>query len=237
MGLGRNIATATVAVVCGLALAACGEQIAAHVDAADSVHSAFTSLVNSPTTRLVITGQNLPGRASIVDGSFSLVVTASKENGAGSASYGAVDISVYHQSTNLVDLRELKGSAYLRVDVRDLSAFESPGSYAKILSAADELAGHRPGLGFVHDILVGKWVGISSKTLVRVGASADPFDNGFDTRRFDTDPEPAKGGPTEGHRHGVADAVNSDLVEHSPGGRRRVLPQPSRSTIRRILPP
>jgi len=157
-----------VTVVCSLAFAACGEQIAAHVQAGDTVHSALTSLFNNPTTRFVVTGQNLPGRASIADGSFSIVVTTSRQNGASltsSSGQPAVDLSIYHQSTNLVDLRSVNGSDYFRVDLKDIAAFDSPSTFATISTTLEALA-DRPGLGYLHDILLGKWVGVSTKTLL-----------------------------------------------------------------------
>ncbi len=46
MRLRRRIVTIVVSVACGLALAACGQQVVAHVTAADSVRSALTSAFN-----------------------------------------------------------------------------------------------------------------------------------------------------------------------------------------------
>jgi hypothetical protein len=168
MRFNRKTAVATMAVVCSLALAACGEQVVAHVQASDSVHSALTSVFKSPTTQFVVTAQNLPGQASIADGSFSIVVTTSQESGASLSASGlqrAVDVSIYHESTNLVDVREVGESVYLRVDLPDIAAFGSPGTLASISKTLDTLAAH-PGLGYLHDILAGSWVGISEKTLV-----------------------------------------------------------------------
>ncbi|MGA2531322.1 MAG: hypothetical protein ABSG36_19475, partial [Acidimicrobiales bacterium] len=82
MRLRRKIVTASVSVVCGLALAACGQQVVAHVSAADTVHSALSGVFNSPTTRFDVTAQNLPGTASLADGSFSVVITTSKGSSA-----------------------------------------------------------------------------------------------------------------------------------------------------------
>lgn len=167
MSVRRKVLAATVTVVCGLSLAACGQQIAAHVEAADSVHSALTSAVSHPSTRLVITGQNLPGQAAILDGSFSIVITTSGGRaGQGSSTASrAVDLSIYHESTNLVDLRVVGPSAYFRLDLKDLAAFGGSGDFSRISAEMDALA-RRRGLGFVHDVLVGKWVGISTGTLL-----------------------------------------------------------------------
>ena len=168
MARNRRIATATMVAACSLILAACGEQIATHVEAGETVHSALTSVFNSATTQLVITGQNLPGQASTLDGSFSVVITSSQEAAQSTAIWSgrrSVDLSVYHQSTNLLDLREVQGSFYLRVDLKDLLAFESPGSFPEVSSLLNGLAA-RQGLGFLHDILVGNWVAISAKNLL-----------------------------------------------------------------------
>ena len=167
MSVGRRILAATVTVVCGLALAACGQQIAAQVEAADSVHSALTSAVSHPSTRLVITGQNLPGQAAILDGSFSIVITTSGGRaGQGSSTASrAVDLSIYHESTDLVDLRVVGRSAYFRVDLKDIASFAGPGRFSKISSELDTIV-RRRGLGFVHQVLVGRWVGISTSTLL-----------------------------------------------------------------------
>ncbi len=168
MRIRRKIAIAALTVTCTLAVSACGEQIAAHVSAGDSVHAALTSVFNSHTTRFVITAENLPGKASIADGSFSIVVTTSKESGqSASSSTGnrSVDISIYHESTNLMDIREVDGTEYFRLDLKDISAFGGAGSYARIASELNKLAAS-PGLSYFHDILVGNWVGISTKTVV-----------------------------------------------------------------------
>jgi hypothetical protein len=164
----RKTAIAAMTVVCSLAVAACGEQIAAHVQAGDTVHAALTSVLNSPTTRFVITAENLPGRASIADGSFSIVVTTSLESAQSSASpngHRAFDISVYHETTNLVDLRDVNGTAFFRLDLKDLAAFGGAGSFASVSRELNNLA-TRPGLAYFHDILAGNWVGISTATLV-----------------------------------------------------------------------
>jgi hypothetical protein len=123
--------------------------------------------VSHPSTRLVITGQNLPGQAAILDGSFSIVITTSGgRGGQGSSSASrAVDLSIYHESTNLVDLRVVGRSSYFRVDLKDITSFGGSGEFSKISSEMNALA-RRRGLGFVHDVLVGKWVGISTATLL-----------------------------------------------------------------------
>ena len=81
MRLRRRIVTIAVSVVCGLALAACGQQVVAHVTAGDSVRSALTSALDSPTTQITVTAQGLPGQAAIADNSVSVVLTTSKESG------------------------------------------------------------------------------------------------------------------------------------------------------------
>jgi len=148
-------------------MAACGAQVAAHVQAAETVHSALTSILSGPTTRLVIRAQDLPGEASIADGSFSFVVTTSQATGSSSSSHRSVDVSIYHESTSLMDLREVNESLYFRLDLMDIAAFAGPGTFAAISHRLGEMAS-RPGLGYIHDILVGKWVGISNATLLAV---------------------------------------------------------------------
>src|SRR5271166_935815 len=107
----RRIAAASATVVFSLLLAACGQQVATHIEAGETVHAALTSVFNRSTTRMVITGENLPGRASIADGSFSVVITTSTTGGgaADTIARRSVDVSVYHQTTNLVDVREVHG--------------------------------------------------------------------------------------------------------------------------------
>jgi hypothetical protein len=160
MRLRRKIVTASVSVVCGLALAACGQQVVAHVSAADTVHSALSGVFNSPTTRFDVTAQNLPGTASLADGSFSVVITTSKGS---SATSWPTEISVYHESADLADILTAGGAFYLRVDVKDIAAFTGPGAYSTISSEISQIAA-RPGLAFLGDILAGKWVGISKST-------------------------------------------------------------------------
>ncbi len=168
MRLRRKIVTAAVSVACGLALAACGQQVVAHISAADSVHSALGGVFSSPTTRFVVTAENLPGTASLADGSFSVVMTTSKKPAGESALVGAPsEISVYHQSLDLADIAEVDGDLYLRVDVKDIAAFTGPSAYSEISSEFTKLAA-RPGLSFLSDLLAGKWVGISHATLLEV---------------------------------------------------------------------
>lgn len=168
MRLGRKIAVATAAIATSLVMAACGEQIAAHVTAANTVHAGLTSVFKSPTTRFVITAQNLPGQASIADGSFSIVVTMSKENAPSAASEmgnRAIDVSVYHEATNLIELRYVNGAEYFRLDLKDLTAFSSPGTYASVSRTLNKLAA-RPGFAYLHEIVVGGWVGVKTGTIL-----------------------------------------------------------------------
>jgi hypothetical protein len=161
MRLRRKIVTAAVSVVCGLALAACGQQVVAHVSAADTVHSALDGVLTSPTARFVITAQDLPGTASLADGSFSVVVTTSQRTQSSPAAEGQpIELSVYHESADLADLLQAGGSVYFRVDVKDIAAFTGTSEYGAIASKFNKVSS-RPGYGFVHDILLGKWVGIS----------------------------------------------------------------------------
>ncbi|MFZ2058686.1 MAG: hypothetical protein WAV54_14880 [Acidimicrobiales bacterium] len=173
MRLRRKIVTAGLSVACGVALAACGQQVVTHVQAGDTVHSALTSVFKSPTTRFVITGQDLPGAASIADGSFSVVLTTSLASGASSSLLRgdqSVDVSIFHASTDLVDLRLVGKSGYFRVDLRGITDLIGQGgqtTFASISSSINKLAGNK-NLGYLHDILLGKWVGVSSSTLVAV---------------------------------------------------------------------
>ena len=163
----RRASVAAAVIVASIAAAACGEQVASHVSAGDTVHSAFTSVFKSNTTQFVVTAQNLPGQAALLDGSFSIVLTTSQAAG-GSATAGerrSVDVSIYHESTNLVDLRETGGSVYLRTDVEDLAGLAGPGQSDSIAAELNQFA-NRPGLGWVHEVIAGKWVGLSKSTLL-----------------------------------------------------------------------
>jgi len=163
MRLRRKIVTAGVSVACGLALAACGQQVVAHVSAADTVHSALTGVFSTPTTRFDITAQNLPGVASLADGSFSVVVTTSKSQNSQSTEDRSLEVSVYEQSTDLADVLAIGGSAYVRVDMKDITALAGPTASADISTELGTLEA-RPGLGFLSDISLGKWVGVSVAT-------------------------------------------------------------------------
>jgi hypothetical protein len=158
MRLRRKIVTAVVSVVCGLALAACGQQVVAHVSAADTVHSGLGGVFSSPTTRFDVTAQNLPGTASLADGSFSVVLTVSPK-----AAGQPYEVSIYHLSSDLADLLQVNGSAYFRVNVKQIAAFAGANEYSTIASEFNKVSA-RPGYGFVHDLLLGNWVGISRQT-------------------------------------------------------------------------
>jgi hypothetical protein len=174
MRLKRRIVTAGVCVACGLALAACGQQIVARVQASDSVHTALTGVFKSPTTRFVVTAQDLPGAAGLADGSFSVVITTSREvQGDQSAANEGIEFSVYHESTDLADIVSTGGSEYFRVDLEDILAFASPGEFATVSSELDALAA-RPNLGYLHDILLGDWVGISTSTYEAMSRQLTP---------------------------------------------------------------
>jgi hypothetical protein len=174
MRLKRRIVTVGVCVACGLALAACGQQIVARVQASDSVHTALTGVFKSPTTRFVVTAQDLPGAAGLADGSFSVVITTSREvQGDQSAANEGIEFSVYHESTDLADIISTGGSEYFRVDLEDIFALASPGEFATVSSELDALAA-RPNLGYLHDILLGDWVGISTSTYEAVSRQLTP---------------------------------------------------------------
>lgn len=161
MRLRRKIVTAIVSVTCAAALAACGQQVVAHVKAGDSVNAALTSVFNGPTTRFVVTAQGLPGTAALADGSFSVAITTSKDSGGKS---GNMEISVLHETTDLADILSVSGSAYLRVDVKDIAAISgNPAEFSTISSAVAAVAS-RPNLGYLNDLVAGKWLGISATT-------------------------------------------------------------------------
>ena len=109
MRLRRKIVTIAVSVTCGLGLAACGQQAAVHLTAAQSVRSAFTSAFDSPTTQITVTAQGLSGQAALADNSVSVVLTTSQEAGSTSIDSQAVDLSINYQTAYLVDLRSVQG--------------------------------------------------------------------------------------------------------------------------------
>jgi len=164
----RKVVTAIVSIACFAALAACGQQVVAHVKAGDTVNAALSGLLNSSTTRYDVTAQGLPGTAALVDGSFSVVVTTSKgPGGSQSTDNQSVALSVYHESTDLADVTVVSGSVYFRVDLKDITAFANPGEYAVISGEMDTLA-NRPGFAFLRDVLADKWVGVSMSTYMSV---------------------------------------------------------------------
>lgn len=183
MRLTRRIVTIVVSVTCGLALAACGQQVVAHVKASDSVHSALTSVFNSPTTQFVVTVQGLPGQASIADGNFSVVLTTSHDQGTGTSTSMAdqsIDVSIDYQSADLVDLRAVDGSEYCRLDLKHIEGLAGPTAFAAESKTLNALAA-RPGFGFIHDILLGNWVGVSTSTLTAVARQLAPEVPGADS--------------------------------------------------------
>ncbi|MGO8721955.1 MAG: hypothetical protein ACLQRM_04315 [Acidimicrobiales bacterium] len=166
MRLRRKIVTVIVSVACGLALAACGQQVVAKVKAGDSVKTALTGVFNSSTTRLDITAQDLPGIASLADGSFSIVITTSRNPGTSASTQDeSAELSIYHGSTDLMDLSTVGGSDYLRADLADILVLAGPTEYAAISGDLNTLAA-RPGFGYLHNLLLGQWLGISTSTLV-----------------------------------------------------------------------
>jgi len=161
MQLRRKIVTAVLSVTCAAALAACGQQVVAHVKAGDSVHAGLTSVFNSPTTRFVVTAEGLPGAAALADGSFSVVITTSKDS---SGKPSSMEVSFLHETTDLADILVVSESTYLRVDLKDIASLSgNPAEFATISSAIAQVAA-RPNLGYLNDIVAGKWVGISATT-------------------------------------------------------------------------
>ena len=169
MPLRRKIVTAGVSVVFGLALAACGQQVVSHVSAADTVHSALTGVFSSPTTRFDVTAQNLPGVASLADGSFSIVITTSTDGSGQSTGGRSLEISVYQQSNDLADVLSMAGSVYFRLDMKDILALAGPTASTTVSNELGTLAA-RPGLGFLSDLSLGKWVGVSAATYSSVSS-------------------------------------------------------------------
>ena len=177
MRLTRRIVTIAASVMCALALAACGKQVVAHVTASDSVHSALTSVFTSPTTQYVVTVQGLPGQAASAEGSFSVVITTSHDQGTSTSSpmtNQSIDLSVDYRSNALVDLRAVDGSAYFRVDLKNIEGLAGgPAGFAAESKTLDQLAA-RPGFGFIHDALLGDWIGVSTSTLTSVIRQLEP---------------------------------------------------------------
>ena len=161
MQLRRKIVTAVLSVTCAAALSACGQQVVAHVKAGDSVQAGLTSVFNGPTTRFVVTAEALPGAAALADGSFSVVITTAKD---ASGKQASMEVSVLHETTDLADLLAVAGSTYLRVDLKDIASLSgSPAQLATISSAISQVAA-RPNLGYLNDIVAGRWVGIAATT-------------------------------------------------------------------------
>ncbi|MGD0441629.1 MAG: hypothetical protein ABSB52_13520 [Acidimicrobiales bacterium] len=173
MRLRRKIVTIVVSLTCGLALAACGQQVVVHLTAAQSVRSALTSAFDSPTTQVTVTAEGLPGQAALADNSVSVVLTMSKQSGSTSIDDEAVDVLVNYQSAYLVDLRTVQGSEYLRLNLKYIEGLAGPAAMASASKALDELA-TRPGFGFIHDVLLGNWVGVSTSTLAALGHELYP---------------------------------------------------------------
>ena len=173
MRLRRKIMTIAVSITGGLALAACGQQVVVHLTAAQSVRAAFTSAFDSPTTQITVTAQGLPGQAAIADNSVSVVLTTSKESGSTSIDDHAVDLSINYQNTYLVDLRSVQGSEYVRVNLKYIEGLAGPSAMASASKTLDELA-QRPGFAFLHEVLAGDWVGVSTSTLEALGHQLSP---------------------------------------------------------------
>ncbi|MGD0984403.1 MAG: hypothetical protein ABSA65_11390 [Acidimicrobiales bacterium] len=173
MRLRRKIVTIVVSVTCSFALAACGQQVVAHLTAAQSVRAAFTSAFDSPTTQITVTAQGLPGQASIADNSVSVVLTTSRENGSTSIDDQAVDISIDYQSAYLVDMRSVNGAEYFRLNLKYIEGLAGPTAMASASRTLDQLA-QRPGFEFIHDVLLGNWVGVSTSTLAAFGHQLSP---------------------------------------------------------------
>jgi len=146
-------------VVVSLVAAACGEQVVTHVEASSTVHAALTGVFTSPTTRFSITAHNLPNE-SAADSDVSIVVTTSQLGGHDRA----VDVSIDRSGSTMFDLRYVGAAVYLRVDVNELGKYSSPGSLAATLAGLDQMA-TRPGLGYIHALVLGQWVGVSASTL------------------------------------------------------------------------
>jgi len=166
----RRVVTATAVVVFSLAIAACGEQVVTHVEASSTVHAALTGALTSPTTQFVITAQGLPGETNPVDRDLSVVVTTSRLAGQdSSSSFGnrAVDVSIDSGASTLFDVRYVGMAVYMRADVNELAKYGNPASVEATVRSLDEMAA-RPGLGYIHALVLGEWVGISASTLKAV---------------------------------------------------------------------
>jgi len=176
MRLTRRIVTIAASVMCALALAACGKQVVAHVTASDSVHSALTSVFTSPTTQYVVTVQGLPGQAASAEGSFSVVITTSHDQGTSTSSSmtnQSIDLSVDYLSNALVDLRAVDGRHISASTSRTSRSCRRPAGFAAESKTLDQLAA-RPGFGFIHDALLGDWIGVSTSTLTSVIRQLEP---------------------------------------------------------------
>jgi len=161
----RTLATATAVAVFGLLAAACGEQVVTHIEASSTVHAALAGVLTSPTTQFSITAQNLPGE-SPADSAVSFVVTTSRlgQSGSGSTDSRAIDVSVDRSGSTMFDLRYVGTALYVRVDFNELEKYAGSGSLAATLASLDEMAA-RPGLSYIHALVLGDWVGVSSSTL------------------------------------------------------------------------
>lgn len=159
----RRIVTAVVSIVCLLAMAACGQQVVAHISAGDTVDSALTALSNAGNTQFQITAQGLPGSAALLDGTFSINATVSKDATASSSDDRSITVTVDHESTQLAAMTFVNGNIYASVDLKDILAFDNPGEYSKVAAELDTMA-TRPDLGFLRDIAAGRWIGVSTST-------------------------------------------------------------------------
>ena len=180
----RRIVTAAVSAACAVALAACGQQVVAKVVANDSVHGGLAGVFSSPTTRFVVTAQDLPGAAALADGSFAVVITVTKATGASGTNAssanavaglagdllneGSMEISVLHESSDLADIVAVDGADYLRVNLKDIASLAGKATEFTAISSAVSKMAAAPNLGYLDDVVSGKWVGVSKATLQEI---------------------------------------------------------------------
>jgi len=176
MRLTRRIVTIAASVMCALALAACGKQVVAHVTASDIGSLSSDKRIHQPDDSVLVTVQVYPGRPPAPKAASSVVITTSHDQGTSTSSSmtnQSIDLSSTICPTLWSICAQWTGRHISASTSRTSRVLPEAAGFAAESKTLDQLAA-RPGFGFIHDALLGDWIGVSTSTLTSVIRQLEP---------------------------------------------------------------
>jgi hypothetical protein len=167
--------------------AAFGAVAAGAFSRAATVHTAFSSLLGSPTLKVVFSAETADVQEQATLAQYSVALTVTSENGSqplsGSDGLDNFEISVFRSGTDLGDLLVADGAVYGRLNLQAIS----PSAFQRATQSIDNDLVPGPANAFAQASIGDEWVGVDDSTIAStvagLGVKLKSSGPGIDTYR------------------------------------------------------